>query len=370
MKWNWQQPNWPNFRYDTRALKALEDQFLQQTGVLIGTLTHINEEDKNTFTVDLLGDEAFKTSEIEGEFLNRDSLRSSIRRNLGLSSDGKKIPQAEQGIADMMIDLLRNFNRPVSNTTLFAWHKMLMFDRRHVFVIGNYRTHQEAMQVVSGHYGKLKVHFEAPPSENVKQEMKRFIQWFKDSLPSGKNPLPALTRSAIAHLYFVCIHPFEDGNGRIGRAIAQKSLFQSLNQPAFIALSHVIEKHKKEYYSALQDNNTRLEITDWIIYFAKTILEAQQYTQRLVLFLVEKARLYNRVKDQLNPRQEKVLARMFEEGLEGFEGGLSAKNYMKIAQTAPSTATRDLTELLNMGVFFRTGELKHTRYFINIKTSQ
>src|SRR3990167_4630710 len=248
MIWNWQQPNWPNFSYDEKTLRDLENQFLKQSGVLIGTLNHLTNKEKNNFTIDLMGDEAYKTSEIEGEMLNRDGLRSSIARHFGLITTSEKIPPAELGIADMMIHLLQNASKPLSNKTLFQWHLMLMPGQWRIRV-GAYRRHKEAMQVVSEHSGKLNIHYEAPPSQQVPKEMQQFIAWFRETAPSGKKPLPALTRAAIAHLYFVSIHPFEDGNGRIGRAIAQKSLMQSLNQPAFIALSHIIQNNKKEYYS-------------------------------------------------------------------------------------------------------------------------
>src|SRR5690606_25971813 len=148
--------------------------------------------------------------------------------------------------------------------------------------------------------------------------------------PDRDNPLPALTRAGIAHLYFVCIHPLEDGNGRIGRAIAEKALAQSFGQPTLIALSHTIQKHKKAYYEALEHNNKGIEITDWLLYFSKTILQAQLRTQSLIDFVIERTKLYDRVRGLLNDRQEKLLARMFREGPDGFMGGLSVKNYLSI----------------------------------------
>ena len=171
----------------------------------------------------------------------------------------------------------------------------------------------------------------------MKDEMEAFVAWFNETAPSGRRTLPALTRAGIAHLYFVCIHPFEDGNGRIGRALAEKSLAQNLGQPSLIALAYTIERGRKAYYGALERNNKTNEITDWLIYFAQTILEAQGNTIKRVDFFVAKAKLYERLRGQLSERQEKVIARMFREGIDGFKGGLRAENYIGIAKTSRAT---------------------------------
>jgi len=366
MKWNWQQNEWPDFRYDSSALSEFESRFLRQSGMLQGTLKHIGEDDKIRLTIDLMSTEAINTSEIEGEILNRDSVQSSIRRNFGLDTDNRRIPPAEQGIAEMMVDLYRTFDEPLSHSKLFTWHKMLTSGRRDLTDIGRYRTHEDAMQVVSGAVYDQKIHFEAPPSKDMQVEMSRFIDWFSGCAPDAENPLPALTRAGIAHLYFVCVHPFEDGNGRIGRAISEMALSQCLGQPTLLALSYTIQNAKKAYYRNLELNNKNLEITDWLIYFAETVLNAQGYSQRLIDFLIAKIHLYDRLRGQLNERQEKIIARMFREGLEGFKGGLSADNYISITGTSRATATRDLRDLVEKNALTRTGDRKHTRYWLNI----
>jgi Fic family protein len=200
----------------------------------------------------------------------------------------------------------------------------------------------------------------------MKDEMDAFVAWFNKTGPDGKSPLPALTRAGIAHLYFASIHPFEDGNGRIGRALAEKSLAQNLAQPSLIALAYTIERARKAYYAALERNNKELEITDWLVYFGNTIIEAQRNTIKRVDFYVAKAKLYEKLRGKLNARQDKVLARIFREGINGFKGGLSAENYIGIAKTSRATATRDLQELVALGALARTGELRHTRYHLNI----
>jgi Fic family protein len=196
-------------------------------------------------------------------------------------------------------------------------------------------------------------------------EMQRFNTWFNSTAPQGSQPLPALTRAGLVHLYFVCIHPFEDGNGRIGRALAEKSLAQNLRHPSLIALAYTIERKRKDYYAALERNNRALEIPDWLTYFARTVLEAQDNTIRRVDFYVAKARFYERLRGQLNERQAKAIARMFKEGIEGFKGGLSAGNYITITGTSRATATRDLQDLVEKGALTRTGELRHTRYHLD-----
>jgi Fic family protein len=367
MTWNWQQPGWPNFTYDPGALAPLERQFLHQSGEFVGAYRHIGTDDQDSVRIDLISDEAIKTSAIEGELLNRDSVQSSLRHQLGLAADQPGIPAAERGIAEMMADLYRNFATPLDDATLFSWHRMLLGGSGgNIATIGGYRTHADAMQVVSGPDYRRAVHFEAPPSSAVPAEMQRFNGWFNSTAPTHANELPALTRAGLAHLYFVCIHPFEDGNGRIGRAIAEKSLAQNLGQPSLIALAYTIERKRKDYYAALERNNKELEITPWLTYFASTVLEAQRTTIQRVDFFVAKTKFYETFRTKLNERQAKVIARLFREGIDGFKGGLSAENYISITGTSRATATRDLQDLVEKGALTRTGALRHTRYFLKL----
>lgn len=366
MSWNWEKPDWPNFYYNSKALEPLEQRFLLQSGEFVGAYRHMGADDQETLKIELISDEAVKTSEIEGEFLNRDSVQSSLRHQLGLGAEKPGVLPAERGVCEMMIDLYRHFATPLTGATMFAWHKMLLSGDKKISVIGGYRKRADAMQVVSGPDYKRMVHFEAPPSARMSAEMKGFNAWFNDTAPNGINPLPALTRAGIAHLHFVCIHPFEDGNGRIGRALAEKSLAQNLNHPSLIALAYTIERKRRDYYAALERNNKELEITPWLSYFANTILDAQRNTIKRVDFVVDKAKFYERLRGQLNERQDKVIARMFKEGLDGFKGGLSAENYISISNTSRATATRDLRDLIEKGALTKTGELRHTRYSLNL----
>jgi Fic family protein len=370
MRWNWQQPGWPEFTYEAAALEPLERRFLLHAGEFIGAFKHIGSNDRDLLKIELISDEALKTSAIEGEILDRASLQSSLRRQFGLETDTRRVPPAERGIAGMMVDLYKSFADPLMHKTMFAWHEMVMSGQRGLQVIGGYRTHPDPMQVVSGTIDNPKVHFEAPPQERMAAEMDAFVAWFNEAAPNGKRPLPSLTRAGIAHLYFVSIHPFEDGNGRIGRALAEKSLAQNLGQPSLIALAYTIERERKAYYEALERTNKHNEITDWLSYFAETILEAQGNTINRVEFYVAKAKLYDRLRGQLNERQEKVIARMFREGIDGFKGGLSAENYISITQASRATATRDLADLVTKGALGRTGELRYTRYYLAISETR
>jgi Fic family protein len=366
MTWNWEQPDWPNFTYDSGALEPLEKEFLLRSGELIGVCKHIGQGDQQRLKIELISDEAVKTSVIEGEILNRASVQSLLRQHFGFGVEQPGVKPAERGISQMMVDLYLSFQAPLTEKTLFNWHAMLLGEDKSIQVIRGYRAHSDPMQVVSGADERRTVHFEAPPSNHVRDEMERFIAWFNDTAPIGRTPLSALTRAGIGHLYFESIHPFEDGNGRIGRALAEKSLAQNLGRPSLVALSCTIERKRKDYYAALERNNKDNEITDWLIYFANTVLEAQQNTLKRVDFYIAKAKFYDRLRGRFNERQEKAIARMFREGIDGFKGGLSAENYITITGASRATTTRDLHDLVEKAALTKTGDLRYTRYHLNL----
>lgn len=365
MTWNWQQPGWPHYRYNINGLQPLEQALLKASGVFLGVYTCLNPQDQDQLKIALLSEEALNTSAIEGEYLNRDSLQASLKRQFGLTTEKPHASAAEQGIAQMMLEVYRDYAAPLTHDTLYIWHQELMKGRTDINA-GHYRTHTEPMLIVSSGRYEPTVHFEAPPSAQVPNLMQAFIDWFNQSAPAGSEPLSPLVRASITHLYFETIHPFEDGNGRIGRALAEKALAQGLGQPTLIALSTIMEHNKKAYYAALKETNHSLDITDWLNYFAKTTLQAQAQSQAQVEFLIQKARFFDSFDARINERQRKVLLRMFKEGIKGFEGGLSADNYMKIAQSTPATTTRDLQALVAMGALVKQGELRYTRYFLKL----
>ncbi len=366
MKWNWQLESWPNFTWDSDKLVVYEQSFTECAGIIIGSSQHISQEGKQNLFIDLMCTDALDSSEIEGEHLNRDSVQSSIKKELGLSAEAPRASLAERGIAKMMVNLYQTISSPLTHQVLFEWHQFLMGNSHHLEDVGQYRSHEEAMQIVSGPDYDRKIHFEAPPSKCVPAEMDQFINWFERSSPAGSAPLPTLTRAGIAHLWFESIHPFEDGNGRIGRAIAEKALSQGFSKPVMTVLAKILLKKRKEYYQQLGLASKTLDLTSWLLWFANIALEAQQSTYMYIDFIIKKSVILREAEGKINPRQEKVLLRLFHAGPEGFVGGLSAKNYMSITGATIATTTRDLNDLVKKNILKRTGELKATRYFLNL----
>ena len=361
MQWNWQLTKWPCFTYDSSSISDLEKKFLLESGGGIAILKNLEQTEKKQFIVELLCTEGQKSAEIEGELLERRSLQVSIQRHFGLKAKDRILPK-EQGMADLLWNMYRSYKEPLTHEMLLDWHAMIMNGDQRISETGKYRSHDDPMQIVSERYDRQKICFEAPPSRIVYNEMTRFIRWFNESKEQS-----VLVRAAIAHVYFESIHPFEDGNGRIGRALIEKSLSQGLGHPTLIAISQGLAKRKKDYYKALASCNKTLDIQNWIQFFAKVAMQSQKESFDLIYFLLEKSKLLHRLEGKLNPRQEKVLLRVLAEGIRGFAGGLSAENYIKISKTSRATATRDLNDLITIGALYKTGELKYTRYYLNIK---
>lgn len=366
MTWNWQSPDWPNFRYDAAVLDPFERSFLVSSGEILGAVRHVRAGEDDQLRIELLGDEAVQTSAIEGEILDRQSVQSSLRRQLGLVADRHPERPKEQGVAQMTADVYSRFAEPLTHETVFRWHEMLLSHDQRLERIGGYRQHPDAMQIVSGRYDRPTVHFEAPPSDRVQREMDSYVAWFNDTHPGGKTPIPALSRAGLGHLYFESIHPFEDGNGRLGRALAEKSLAQNIGQPSLIALAFTLERARKEYYDQLERHQKTMDVTPWLEWFAQQVLRAQGVTLERVQFYIQKAHFYDRYRARLNPRQAKVVERMFRAGPTGFVGGLSAENYISITRISRATATRDLQGLVEMGALTRSGERRYTRYVLRL----
>jgi len=366
MTWNWQQQDWPNFTWNERKLARAEALFVEGAGVTIGASKHLAVADQESLNVELMSLEAVDTSAIEGEALDRDSVQSSIRKNLGLAGDHRRARPAEAGIAEVMVDLYGDASAPLTETVLHRWHRLIVNGRTDLEDVGRYRGGGDPMQIVSGPVGRQKIHFEAPPAASVTGEMKQFFAWLKRSGAKASAPLPPVTRAGLAHIWFESIHPYEDGNGRIGRAISEKLLAQGLATPVITGMAGTLLLHRKGYYAALERAHTDLDITAWLLWFAAKTIEAQRRTFRQVEFVLAKARLMAKLQGRLNPRQEKALLRMFEAGPVGFIGGLSAAKYMTITGAPTATTTRDLAGLVELGALSRTGAHKATRYGLNI----
>lgn len=368
MKYNWQLNDWPEFKYDLTEVEDILFSFAERIGQISGLLKGLPEDAQTEAIIDMMVSEAIKTSEIEGEYLSRQDVMSSIRRNLGFNQNIDRVKDKKaEGAAELMIDVRDTYAEELSQEKLFSWHKMIMKGSRGV-KIGCWRTHKDPMQVVSGPIGKRKVHYEAPPSKLVPVEMKRFIRWFNETCPGGPKEIkkPAI-RSAIAHIYFETIHPFEDGNGRIGRAISEKALSQGVGRPILLSLSRTIEENRNTYYDALKVAQRSNEITPWINYFVNVVLDAQKQTEEQIDFTLKKTRFFDHFRGQLNERQLRIVRRMLEEGPSGFEGGMSAKKYIAITHTSKATATRDLKDLVEKGAIIPSGGGgRSTRYQVNL----
>lgn len=364
MTWNWQHDKWPSFEYNPERLAHYESSFLEGAGRFIGATAHLDSDDQSHLTVELLSNEGLGTSEIEGELLERSGVQSSIQWHLGLKAGAAAGP-AESGIAELMVDVYTNAPAPFSEEMVCTWNEMILRGSG-ARDAGRYRSSPGPMQIVSGPMHNRTVHFEAPPSSAIPAEMDAFLVWFNRTAAGGTDPLPPVSRAGIAHLYFECIHPFEDGNGRVGRAIAEKALAQGVSRPVITGLSTVILRRRKDYYRILAASNRSLEITDWLVWFGETVLEAQELTMARVTFTIEKTRLIDRMRGLMNERQGKALLRMLREGPDGFKGGLSAGNYMSITGASPATSTRDLVDLVEKGALRREGERRYTRYLLGL----
>jgi Fic family protein len=367
--YNWQQPDWPNFQYDlTQSYEKLLI-ISEKMGLLSGKIGHLSENLQSEAMINLMVEEAVKTSEIEGEYVSRIDVRSSIKNKLGYDTKPVKVhDKRAQGIAELIINTRHTFKKPLTEKKLFDWHLMVMSGSSDSKLTkGHWRTDEEPMQIISGHYEKWVIHFEAPPSDKVPKEMKRFIRWFNETAPAQIKAIDfAPVRAAIAHLYFESIHPFDDGNGRIGRAIAEKALSQGYGYPTLISLSQAIEADKKAYYAALKTASKSNAVTEWIHYFIDLVLQAQIEFEKQINFTLKKARFFDKYKDNLNERQLKIIKRMLQEGAKGFEGGMSAKKYMSITDTSKATATRDLQELLALNILTQIGSGRSVRYELKI----
>jgi Fic family protein len=367
LRYNWEYKDWPNFSYTTKSVFKTLMQIARNEGKYDAIVCMLPKNVQMDTIIDVMVAEAIKTSEIEGEYYSRKDVLSSIKKNLGLHQKNFVLDNKNaEGISKIMVDLRESYNKPLSKAMLFKWHKMLFVTYTPI-QIGKWRTHTEPMQIVSGAMGKTKVHFEAPPSSKVATEMELFVKWFNDTAPNGKTPIiNSVVRAAVAHLYFESIHPFEDGNGRIGRVLSEKVLSQGLGKPVILSLSATIEKNKKQYYQQLQYAQKNLKVQKWLEYFVGTVLDAQQLVEKQIQFTIHKVKFYDKFKTKLNTRQLKAIKKMLDEGAEGFEGGMNATKYKNINKIAKATATRDLQDMLELGALQVSGGGRSTSYTLNL----
>ena len=364
--WVWTQPGWPGFVWDDAALQGYVSRFVTDAAWQSGALAFVGGPNDVEVHLEWLEDEAIQTSAIEGEALQRESIRSSLLHFFGLEAS-LHAPPAERGVAKLAIDVYRTFGEALSHEMLSDWHLTLMSSSPVVRELGRYRSDPESARVVTVQRGTMRsatLNYLAPPGTRVAREMDAFVDWFNQTTEFGTEA-DALPIAGAAHLYFECIHPFEDGNGRIGRALAEKALARCLGRPSLIPLSRTIHARRGEYYRALESCRYSLDAGLWQTWFARTVIDALEQGRLRLIRNAAQARLFRALEERLNNRQETALYRLFREEPRGFEGGMSASNYQTITGASSATASRDLSDLVRKGALRRTGRGRHTRYWLN-----
>lgn len=370
--WIWQQPDWPDFNWQAERLAPLLRECVQTQGRLLGMAGSVGDSMSAQSELDALLQNIVTSSAIEGEQLNVGSVRSSLARRLGLEwVDRESVSQRSEGLAQLMLDATHGFDEPLTLARLLEWHSWLfpaeeaMFSARPILV-GTLRG-DEPMQVVSGRLDRPTVHFEAPPRLGLEQQIERFLSWFEAS--RDQVSLDPLLRAGIAHFWFVTLHPFDDGNGRLTRTITDLALAQGEAQAIrFYAMSASILEDRAGYYRILESSQkATLDITEWLTWFLQTLLRSLQQAISRIDSVLGKTRFWQTHRESgLSAEQIKVLKRLLDGGERGFEQGLSAGQYQAVAKVSKATATRHLAELLDKGCLQRLpGGGRSTRYKIN-----
>jgi Fic family protein len=370
----WQSASWPNLSFELDRLVPALDAARQQQARLIGQIEAIDLAPKQELIGELWVTDTLATAAIEGEKLELNSVRSSVHRRLGLGEESIRDRKVE-GLVDVLQDASTQFLDPLTKERLCNWHAGLFPSGRsgiYKILVGDYRKHSDPMQIVSGLPGREIVHYAAPPSNHVSKEMVKLLKWFEKTRPQlGKAPkLNGLIRAAIAHLWFETIHPFEDGNGRIGRAVMDLAIAQDLNNSTrMFNMSRQFLESRKEYYDALNAAQVGgTDITTWVHWFLRTFELACLNSQGVVQQALLKAAYWHRAAQQgLNERQTKVLRRLMDAGDGGFLGGMTADKYCKITGASKATATRDLVSLLTSQLLVIEGVGRATRYAIAVQ---
>jgi Fic family protein len=349
----WQERTWPKWRFDLSALAGPLAAVSQAQGLLSGRLLDAGLASRDQASLAALTDDVVKTSEIEGERLNLDSVRSSLSRRLGIPVGVlAPVDRHVEGVVDMVLDATSRFEKPLTAKRLFGWHAAL-FPTGHSGLarirVGAWRNDAGGpMQVVSGPVHRQRVHYEAPPARRLPKEMPAFLAWV-----NGKTPEPPLIKAGLGHLWFVTLHPFDDGNGRIARAVGDLLLARAEASPQrFYSLSAQIQRERKDYYGILERTQSgTMDVTEWLAWFLDTLLRAVDSAHRTLDGVLAKTRFWQRVAGTpLNARQVKLLNLM----LDGFEGKLTSSKWADIAKCSPDTALRDINELIECGILIRS----------------
>lgn len=344
----WRQEGWPNLTWNNAELAALLGQVSREQGRLLGRMQHVGFDLRREAQLSTLTEDVVRSSEIEGQMLDGDQVRSSIARRLGMDVAGLVPADRDvEGVVEMMLDATTHYAQALTADRLFGWHAALFPAGRsglQRIIVGHWRNDESGpMQVVSGPIGRRKVHYEAPPAARVPEEMRRFLSWFE--APGNTDPLLV---AGLAHLWFVTIHPFDDGNGRIARTIADMALARSERSPQrFFSMSAQIRRERSDYYGMLErTQKAALDVTPWQEWFLSCLHRAIEGSQDTLGAVLEKTRFWERFAQQpLNARQIKVLNRLFD----GFEGKLTTSKWARLAKCSQDTAYRDIMDLVERG---------------------
>jgi len=376
-RWIWQDPNWPAFTWNADQLAPVLRACAQAQGRLLGMLQAQGVDANAQSELDALLQNVITSSAIEGEQLNVGPVRSSLAKRLGLVPDQRVSPRSE-GLAELMLDATQQHQRPLTMVRLLHWHRLLFPTSEtlvaHRINVGALRG-EEPMQVVSGRLDRPVVHFEAPPRDTLDQQLEDFFHWFDTS--RSDTTLDPLLRAGIAHFWFVTLHPFDDGNGRLTRAITDLALAQAEDQSIrFYAMSASILSDRQGYYRVLETSQkSGLDITTWLTWFLQTLLHTLGQACQRIARVLDKARYWQQHRDHgLSAEQTKVLNRLLDGDLlvdkSGFENGISAAQYQAVAKVSKATATRHLADLLDKGCVIKLpGGGRSTRYQINWQSS-
>lgn len=362
----WQQKEWPQVRWDDAVLLTPLGQCRLLQGKLLNKIAEVGFDLESQAQAEILVEEALKTSAIEGENLDVQSVRSSVARKLGLPSAGLPFDRKADDLVSVLVDATENFDATLTAERLWGWQAALFptgYSGMHKIKVGGWRNSGEPMRVLSGALGREKVHFEAPPAERLDEEMHRFLSWWQES--NGK--VEGLIRAAIAHLWFVTIHPFDDGNGRIARALTDKALAQDDKQRVrYYALSSQIMSEREDYYRILERTQKgSCDVTEWLVWFLGCFGRAIQHSEKLLTTVFAKAEFWrNHAQDKLTERQKKVLNRLLDAGPDGFEGGLTTQKFASMTHCSRITAYRELDQLHQMGIVERIGQGRSVRYVL------
>jgi Fic family protein len=371
-RWIWQLPEWPSLVFDAQQIQTRLSEARKTQGLLLGRAEMIGLEGLQPHIRDSLTQEALTTSAIEGEKLDPESVRSSVARRLGLGTSGAPLAEGKrniEGLIDVLQDATLNTDSALTLERLCNWHGALFptgFSGMQRIDVGALRS--VPMEIVSGAIGHTKVHYAAPPAEGLAAQVDAFLTWFNQTHPSnGSQPMDGLVRAAVAHLWFETLHPFDDGNGRIGRAIMQLALGQDMGQPGrIVSLSRQLESCKDRYYSALEQaqRSKSMDVTAWVEWMLEQFSLASELASSTIDASIQRIRFQAWMSSfPINERQQKTMKKLLDAGPKGFEGGMTTRKHERIAQTSTPTAARDLIELERLGLLKRYGAGRSTRYY-------